>query len=109
MKLLPLRNNVMFQFLDATGGAKGRFTDRATQSGIIIATHDNNQKIARWGQVVAAGPDAQVQVGDYIFVEALMWSYGVTLDDGEKVWKTDDTKILFVTDNVEDTRKTTPA
>ena len=107
MKILPLRNNVLFRFLDSTGGAKGRFTDRKTESGIIIPTLDSAQKLPRWGQVVAAGPDAGVVEGEYILIEALMWSNGTVSEfDGEKLWKTDDSKIIMVTDDVEETRKT---
>lgn len=97
--LRVLRNNVMFQFLDSSGGAKGRFSTQ-TQSGILIAPSVSNQKGNRWGRVVAAGPDAAVKPGDYILVEALMWMEG-TQFEGERMWKTDDSKILVVTDDVD--------
>ena len=103
--ILPLRNNILFQFLDETHGAKGRFTDRKLDSGIIIPTLDSAQKIPRLGKVVAAGPDAQVVEGELILIESLMWSYGVELD-GVKYWKTDDTKILMVTTDIEETKGT---
>lgn len=99
MTLRPLNNNVMFKFLDSTGGQKGRFHG-TTLSGIIIPPTVNNQKIARWGVVVAKGPKAEVEVGDYILIEALMWMEGVKFED-ELIWKTDDTKILAVTNDLE--------
>lgn len=102
MKILPLKNNILFQFLDETTGAKGRFTDRTLASGIILPTLDSTQKTPRWGQVIAAGPDAQVSTNDYILIEGLMWSYGVEID-GVKYWKTDDTKILVATSVLEET------
>ena len=98
----------MFQFLDSTGGAKGKFTDRTTQGGIIIPTLDSEQKLPRWGQVIALGPEAAeagLAVGDYILIEALMWSFGTEIDDA-KMWKTDDSKVMMVTDDVNDTTRT---
>lgn len=103
MKIHPLRTNIVFQFLDETAGKKGRFTDRKTESGIIIPTLDSAQKEPRWGVVTAAGPDSEVKEGEYIFIEALMWSYGFEFED-EKYWKTDDSKVLFATDDYELTK-----
>ena len=102
MNLRPLRNNVMFKFLDETLGIKGAFTE-TTNSGIIIPRTNSTQKVSRWGEVVALGPDAEaggLNVGDYILIEALMWMEGVKFGDG-KVWKTDDTKVLAVTNDRE--------
>ena len=103
MNILPLKTNIVFQFLDATGGAKGKFTDRKTDSGIIIPTLDSAQKESRWGVATHVGPDSEVKVGEYIYIEALMWSFGFEVD-GEKYWKTDDSKILFATDDFESTK-----
>jgi len=105
MTLLPLKSNVMFQFLDETAGAKGRFTDRKTESGIIIPTLDSSQKLPRWGKVIAAGPESEVKEGEYILIEALMWSFGIEFE-GEKIWKTDDSKIMMVTEDVQETYRT---
>lgn len=95
----PLNNNVMFQFLDDTSGEKGRFTDK-TKSGIILLPgNPDKQKAARWGKVLAVGPDVEgVVPGDFVLIEALMWMEGVKLD-GVKMWKTDDSKILVVTND----------
>jgi len=98
--LKPFRNNVMFRFLDETSGSKGKFTDRKTPSGIIIPTLDSTQKKARWGEVLAVGPDAQVSVGEFIYIEGLQWTFGTEID-GQKMWKTDDTRILFATDDLD--------
>lgn len=100
MKLRPLRNNVMFKFLDDTAGEKGVFTD-THRSGIIIPRSTKNQKVHRWAEVVALGPDAEAGglcVGDFILIEALMWMEGVKFE-GSKVWKTDDSKVLAVTND----------
>lgn len=104
MNIQPLRNNIMFKFLDESGGEKNKFQDR--QRGLIVLPKlDSTQKQPRWGVVVAAGPDADVKPGEYIFIEGLMWSYGVSFE-GEKLWKTDDTKVIFATDDVEATYAT---
>lgn len=94
----PLNNNVMFQFLEETGGAKGRF-HATTKSGIILATGADHQKRNKWGVVLAAGPKTTVKPGEYILIESLMWMEGTEVD-GVKMWKTDDTKILAVTDDL---------
>jgi co-chaperonin GroES (HSP10) len=97
MTLKPLRNNVMFRFLDSTSGEKGAFTE-STISGIILPTTKSTQKAHRWAQVVAAGPLAAVEPGDYILIESLMWMEAVKFE-GEKMWKTDDSKVLAVTND----------
>lgn len=95
----PLGNNVMFQFLDSTGGGKGYFTDQARESGIILVRSANAQKVHRWGEVLAVGPKVDGLVpGDFVLVESLMWMEGNVVD-GVKMWKTDDSKILAVTND----------
>lgn len=105
MTLKPLKNNIIFKFLDETGGSKGKFTDRRTASGIVLPTLDSSQKHPRWGQVIAVGPEAEVSPGEFILIEALMWSFGTEFD-GEKLWKTDDTKVMMVTDDPLETTRT---
>jgi co-chaperonin GroES (HSP10) len=95
----PLGNNVMFRFLDFTGGAKGRFTD-TLGSGIITLPTAASQKVHRWGEVLAVGPKVDgVVPGDFILIEALMWMEGTKVDD-VRMWKTDDSKILCVTNDI---------
>lgn len=98
-KIRPLRNNVIFKFLDDRISNQGAFIEQ-TRSGIIIPLTQRTQKVHRWGVVVAAGPEAEVVEGDFILIESLMWMEGVKVDD-EMVWKTDDSKILAVTNNRE--------
>lgn len=104
MKLLPLNANVMFRFLDDTGGAKGKFTERKIGS-ILLPTLDSEQKHPRWGVVVTSGPESQVVKGEYILIAALRWSFGTEFE-GEKIWKTDDTEIMMVTDDLDVTART---
>lgn len=97
--LRPLRNTVMFRFLDSSGGAKGRFTDTHS-SGIVLVPSISSQKSHRWGEVLAVGPDCYgLEIGDYILIESLMWMEGTEID-GQKMWKTDDSKILAVTNDL---------
>lgn len=103
--LHPLFNNVIMQFHDTTGGHKGRFHGTAG-SGIIVVASSDEQKKHRWATVVALGPDCDgeyLKVGDHILVEALMWMEHFTID-GEKMWKTDETKILAVTNDKDSCR-----
>ena len=93
-----LNNNVIFKFLDIRTSEKGSFIE-TTLSGIIIPRTNSTQRVHRWGVVVSAGPKATVTEGDYILIEALMWMEGVRINE-EMVWKTDDSKILAVTDDV---------
>jgi co-chaperonin GroES (HSP10) len=100
MHLRPLGNNIIFQFLDTTVGKKGTFVD--THSIFVLPKTVNSQKVHRWGKVIAVGPKVEgVQVNDYILIEALMWMEGVKLNEAEKVWKTDDSKVLAVTNDLE--------
>lgn len=103
MTVRPLKNNVIFKFLDETTGKKGSFVDRQLASGIILpGAQVSRQKVHRWGLVVAAGPEADgLNPGDYILIESMMWMEGVKLADGEKVWKTDSSKVLAVTNDIE--------
>lgn len=107
-KIKPLRNNVLFIFLDETAGQKGAFSETA-KYGIIIPRTNNTQKVHRWVEVIAVGPEAEangLKAGDYALIEGLMWMEGVKVDDqkagAQKVWKTDDTKVLAVTNDLAD-------
>lgn len=96
----PLRDTVMFEFLDVTIGSKGAFVPANHGGRIALVAAESVQKINRWGRVLAAGPKAEVNVGDYILVEGLMWMEG-TVIDGVKMWKTDDSKIIVSTNDRE--------
>lgn len=98
--LTPIYDVILFQFIDETSGTKRGFTD-VTKSGIIIHQATSLQKVARWGKVLAAGPDSAVEPGQYVLIEALQWTLRSEVD-GHPVWKTDDSRILAVVDNIED-------
>lgn len=100
MNIKPLGNNIMFQFLETTVGKRGEFLER--HSFLVIPKTNSSQKVARWGKVLAVGPKVDgVVPGDYILIEALMWMEGVKLNEAEKVWKTDDSKVLCVTNDLD--------
>lgn len=99
MKLRPLKNTVLFSFLDETAGAKGRFTERTKGSIVIPVLNTSQDKTPRWARVTAVGPDVDgVQPGDFILIEPLQWTRHEVFE-GDKIWKTDDSKILCVTDD----------
>jgi chaperonin GroES len=103
----PIRKVILFQFLDETGGAKGRFQER-TKGNIIIPTLNTAQTTeGRWGKVTAIGPEVQgIAVGEYILVAAQKWNAAELFGD-EKIWRTADVEdvVLAVTDNISDTYK----
>lgn len=101
-RLEVLNNGVLFRFLDTTSGQQGKFTDRASASGIIISARRADQNNPRWGEVIAIGPDAAVSVGDYIFIEGGAWSPEITFA-GESFWKTDDERIIMSTTDIDST------
>lgn len=99
-KLTALRDVILFEFIDETSGIKRGFTD-VTNSGIIIPQADSKQKVARWGKVLAKGPDSGVEVNQFILIEGLQWTTRTEVD-GQVLWKTEDSRILAVTDNITD-------
>lgn len=96
----PLRDTIIFQFIDETSGIQRGFTD-VTKSGIVIAQAPSQQKVARWGKVVAVGPESGVLPGQFVLIEALQWTTRTEID-GDNFWKTEDSRILAVTDRIED-------
>lgn len=107
MIIKPVRNNVIFQFVDETVAGK-RFVNQ-TFSGILIHSSDTNQSgVPRWAKVTHVGPDAyDVEVGEYVLVENGMWTTGFTVRDDwgvpSRYWKTEDSKILMAADEPQTT------
>jgi len=96
MKLRPLSNGIFFKFTEAASAST--FVNKTT-TGIVIASGRGDQSnIARWGQVTDVGPKVEnVAVGDYALIEAGKWTVGFDID-GERTWKTDETSVLFTSD-----------
>lgn len=102
--LEPIKHNILFVFLQKTNKA-GSFVE--TTSWGFEMSHDeaahfeNTAKNGRWAKVVSCGPDVnreEIAPGQYIFIEPLMWTTGMTFD-GVKIWKTDPTKVMLVSDD----------
>lgn len=98
MKLKPLHNSILFVFFDDTAGVG--FISK-TRSGILMTNQDMSlQTIPRWGRVVAVGPEVEtVKSGQYILIEPLMWTMGFEYDE-VKIWKTDESKVMGITDDI---------
>lgn len=97
-KLRPVKNVILFTFLDETSGAAGHFTER-TKSLIIVPKLSSTQRQERWVKVQAIGPDvADIKVGDLLLLQALGWTRSEKFE-GEKIWMTNDTKVLLVTND----------
>lgn len=102
MKLYPFKHTVLFQFLDATEGAEGAFSERS-RAGLIIPRLQATQKGERWGKVIAVGPEAaDILIGDYVLIEPLMWTLNGRIAS-EKFWKTNADKIMAVTNDLSET------
>jgi co-chaperonin GroES (HSP10) len=97
MKLQPFTNGIFFIFVeDSTGG---RFIN-STDTGLITTSQGKDQSnIARWGKVIALGPDVRdVTLDDYILIESGKWSAGFKTVEGQTIWKTDEDQVLAVSD-----------
>jgi hypothetical protein len=94
--LQPLANSIFFIFEDEVTQTK--FVNKAKSGILLVAGQGDQVNIPRWGTCISVGPDVdEVQPGDYILVEKGMWTTAFETD-GVKMWKTDDTKVLCVSD-----------
>lgn len=95
----PIQNHIIFEFVDETAG--GVFTQK-TKSGLIAVASMQDQKGPRWGKVLKVGPtvNEDIKEGEYILIEGGMWTTQQWLEDGTKIWKTDDTKVIATSTGV---------
>jgi co-chaperonin GroES (HSP10) len=97
----PVNTKILFQFVEDVENSK--FTGE-TESGIVIVEQEENQvKKNRWGKVLAIGPDVvdEINVGNYIYIEALGWTTTMELDrtsTSTRFWFTDHEKVLLVSE-----------
>jgi len=98
--LKAIQNHIIFQFLDETAG--GVFTPKST-GGIITVSSLKEQTGPRWGKVLKVGPEVHKDIveGTYILIENGMWTTQFWLQDGSKIWKTDDKKVIATSEGVE--------
>ena len=74
----------------------------STSSGILLTlSHGAQSGIPRWGKITHLGPkvDPDLHVGEHILIEAGKWTVGFTFNN-QRYWKTDDSYILGVSDEV---------
>lgn len=99
----PLKNNIIFQFLDETDTSHGKFKQISASGFEIISsdTTDSTEK-PRWAKIVALGEDVtEVVEGDYVCISPLMWTDHVTYEKA-KYWKTDIDNLLLVSKDIPD-------
>lgn len=95
--IIPLRKNIIFKFIEDTTST--RFIN-STASGLIVSSQDGQQtNLPRWAEVHAVGPDVtEIKQGDFALIEAGMWTTGFYVD-GKRFWKTDEDKVLGVSNS----------
>lgn len=102
MSLQPIKNNIIFKFVDKVN-AKGQFEKERTESGIILqSSFDDSAKEPRWVNVVAVGPDCTVKPGQQVLLPNLRWTQGFK-HEGEMMWKSDESQAVAVRDTPEST------
>lgn len=98
MKLRPIKNNIIFKFVDEVD-SKGQFVETTKWGLIISSSHSNSAQSPRWANVVEVGPECEhVNVGQQILIRALKWTSHFKLN-GEKCWKTDEKQVVAVRDS----------
>jgi len=94
MEIKPLKNNILFAFIDDDAG--GKFIPK-TAAGILLTNQDfQNQAGPRWGRVIKVGKDVlDVKVDDFILVESLQWTVSFKVDE-QKMWSTNEDKVMAI-------------
>ena len=95
--LEPVRNQLIFQFVNDT--RNGMFNE-TTKEGIIIVEGRHKQvDEARWGKIVAIGPDVtDYSVDDIVLIEHLRWTNEFRIDN-VGYWLTADDQLLATWDD----------
>ena len=96
LQLEALRKNIIFQFVEDVTDT--RFVN-STASGLLVSSKDTNQTaIPRWVEVTHIGPDVDgIAVGDFALIEAGKWTPGFYVEEA-RYWKTDEDKVLALSD-----------
>ncbi len=108
-KKFPLRvfhNDILFQFEDEDallndGKKTARGFKEVTDWGFTFSSSKESAGNARWGIVVAVGPevDRDIFVGGRILIENLKWTEGVEFER-QTYWKTNDEVVLAIDSTV---------
>lgn len=98
MIIKAIEDGIIFQFVEDTMG--GGF-ENATNWGFVIQNKTEDVKQPRWGKVLEVGPKVKhVSVGQYIFIEKLMWTTALTIENYDtKFWKTNESHVLCTSDS----------
>jgi hypothetical protein len=97
IKYSVVKDSILFKFVEDTG--KGFFKNK-TSWGFEVVKKQDDTKYARWGEVLAVGKKVKnVQVGQYILIEPLMWTLGVE-HNGQKFWATNEEKVMLVSKEI---------
>lgn len=89
------QNRIIFQFVDET--TNSNFKNK-TNWGFEFTQHAEELKSPRWGVITHIGSKIkEVEVGQYILIEPLMWTLGMTMPDGT-YWTTAIDKVMAVSD-----------
>jgi len=98
----PLRNKILFQFLEETSGPNNTFKEKTNWGFELGSSYQETSSKPRWGVVLAAGPEVGDECnipGTFILIEPLMWSPGFG-DISSPIWQTEEEKILAYTDEI---------
>lgn len=99
--LRPLGKSFLFEFASDTAG--GLLIEKNLGKILLTAEVLNQGKFARWGKVLAVGDMVTDFVpGQWVLIEPLQWTTEIRFQD-RKYWKSDETKVLAVTDHERDT------
>lgn len=95
MKIRPLNDKILFKFVDTV--KKGFFKEQHA-SGIVIdlgGNHQDSSRLCRLVEVVDVGPKVkEVDRGDLVVVQALMWTNSFRTGGGSQIWMTEQKHIM---------------
>ena len=75
------------------------FIEKSKAGFILTKMIDGQASSPRWGKVLAIGPNVQdFNVDDLVLIEPGMWTSGFEFEKN-KYWKSDDTKVIAVSDD----------
>lgn len=102
--LAPCGKYILFTFIGETivGGTVSDKTDWGFEFQVSTA---GTEQPPRWGEVHAVGedvnthlpPDKQIKQGSFVYIEPLMWTEHMVIDD-RRIWWTSADKIMLVQD-----------
>lgn len=93
MNVSMFEDKIAFHFEEET--VNGGFVSKTDFGLYIQEDHSKQVGQARWGKVIKVGPDCtEVKVGDTILIEPVMWTNGVSLDEGKEFWVTRESNVI---------------